>query len=98
MLLWTVSSLPPDYRTRRAPGPKTLSRTIVWGVGLFTGVALLMGSPGPAPVAAHQIAFNYAALLVVVPLGISMATTVRVGHALGGGAPWPEFGCPARLK
>ena len=33
--------------------------------------------------AAHQIAINYAALTFMVPLGISSAGAVRVGHAVG---------------
>ena len=34
--------------------------------------------------AAHQVALNVAAMTFMIPLGLSMATTVRVGHALGG--------------
>lgn len=52
-------------------------------VSLFATVALLMASFGTAAVAAHQIAFNFCALTFMVPLGISMATTVRVGQAAG---------------
>lgn len=52
-------------------------------VSLFATVALLMASFGTVAVAAHQIAFNFCALTFMVPLGISMATTVRVGHAAG---------------
>ena len=62
-----------------------IALVIVMEVGLFTAVALLMGSLGAVAVAAHQIAFNYAALVFMVPLGISMATTIRVGHAAGAG-------------
>jgi MATE family multidrug resistance protein len=52
-------------------------------VGLFTAIGLLMGSLGATAIAAHQIAVNYAALMFMFPLGISMATTVRVGQAIG---------------
>lgn len=52
-------------------------------VSLFATVALLMASFGTVAVAAHQVAFNFCALTFMVPLGISMATTVRVGHAAG---------------
>jgi len=62
-----------------------IALVIVMEVGLFTAVALLMGSLGAVAVAAHQVAFNYAALVFMVPLGISMATTVRVGHLAGAG-------------
>jgi MATE family multidrug resistance protein len=52
-------------------------------VSLFATVALLMASFGTIAVAAHQIAFNFCALTFMVPLGVSMATTVRVGYATG---------------
>jgi MATE family multidrug resistance protein len=35
--------------------------------------------------AAHQIALQIAAILFMVPFGIGMAATVRVGHAVGRG-------------
>ncbi len=54
-------------------------------VGLFTAVGLLMGSLGVVAVAGHQIAVNYAALMFMIPLGVSLATTVRVGQARGAG-------------
>lgn len=55
--------------------------------GLFAMATLLMGRLGTAEIAAHQIAFQVASVLFMVPLGISMAATVRVGHALGRGDP-----------
>ena len=56
-------------------------------VSLFATVALLMGSLGTSAVAAHQIAINVASITFMVPLGLSMAITVRVGQAMGRGAP-----------
>lgn len=53
--------------------------------GVFAAVALLLGTLGPVAAAAHQIALNVAALTFMIPLGLSMATTVRVGHAMGRG-------------
>lgn len=50
---------------------------------LFGSAALMMGALGTAAVAAHQIALNYAALMFMVPLGISLAMTIRIGYALG---------------
>ena len=52
-------------------------------VSLFTTVALLMGSIGTAAVAGHQIAINVASVTFMIPLGLAMATTVRVGQAAG---------------
>jgi multidrug resistance protein, MATE family len=51
--------------------------------GLFSTAALLMGLIGTAPLAAHQVALQIVAILYMIPYGISMAATVRVGHAAG---------------
>jgi MATE family multidrug resistance protein len=51
--------------------------------GLFASAAILMGWIGTTALAAHQIALQVAAILFMVPFGISMAATVRVGHAVG---------------
>jgi MATE family multidrug resistance protein len=53
--------------------------------GLFVLTALLMARFGEHTVAAYQIAINFASLLFMIPLGIGMATTVRVGFAAGAG-------------
>ena len=50
---------------------------------LFTTTALLMGRFGVEAAAGHQIAINLASLTFMIPLGISMAITVRVGQAIG---------------
>jgi len=63
------------------------------GIGLFletaifATVALLLGRLGAVAAAAHQVALNVAAMTFMIPLGLSMATTVRVGHAMGAGDP-----------
>ncbi len=46
-------------------------------------VGLLMGGMGSQVMAAHQVAINLAALTFMVPLGISAAAAVKVGHAVG---------------
>jgi multidrug resistance protein, MATE family len=53
--------------------------------GLFGAAGLLMGLIGTTALAAHQIALQIAAILFMVPFGIAMAATVRVGHAVGRG-------------
>ncbi len=60
-----------------------IALTLVSEVGMFSAVALLMGSLGVIEVAAHQVAINFAGMMFMIPLGISAATTIRVGHALG---------------
>ena len=52
---------------------------------LFVATALIIGTLGTTPMAAHQIAILAASLFFMVPLGVAMATTVRVGHAVGAG-------------
>ena len=51
--------------------------------GLFAAAAILMGLIGTSALAAHQIALQVTAILFMVPFGIGMAATVRVGHAVG---------------
>src|SRR5690606_25833869 len=52
---------------------------------LFVATALIIGTLGTTPMAAHQVAILMASLCFMVPLGVAMATTVRVGHAVGAG-------------
>ena len=53
--------------------------------GIFSIIALFVARFGSEVVSGHQIALSFAGLIFMIPLGISMAVTVRVGHALGRG-------------
>ncbi|MGH8506620.1 MAG: MATE family efflux transporter [Stenotrophobium sp.] len=53
--------------------------------GLFVAVSLLMARFGDEAVAAYQVALNFASVMFMIPLGVGLATTVRVGHAVGAG-------------
>ncbi len=53
--------------------------------GVFGLVGLLMGSLGTNMVAGHQVALNLASITFMVPLGLSSAAAVVVGHAVGRG-------------
>jgi multidrug resistance protein, MATE family len=53
--------------------------------GMFSAAALLMGRISTTALAAHQIAMQIVVILFMVPFGIGMAATVRVGHAVGRG-------------
>lgn len=57
--------------------------TMIFEVSLFNAAALLMGGFGAAALAAHQIALNVASITFMVPLGLGMAATVRIGLAAG---------------
>jgi MATE family multidrug resistance protein len=79
----------PHYRTLRellrigAP----IAGSILSEGGLFVAAALIMGSMSAITAGAHQIAINYASFMFMVPLAISSATTIHVGHTLGRGDP-----------
>ncbi len=49
----------------------------------FAGAAIMMGRLGAPALAAHQIAITYAATTFMVPLGLSFATSLRLGQAFG---------------
>ena len=55
--------------------------------GLFSAAALMLGTLGAVVVAGHQVALNWAGVMFMVPLGLGMAVTVRVGQALGRSDP-----------
>ncbi len=77
--------------TAWAPLVRTLRIGVPIGTQFFFEVfafgltALLMGLMGTASLAAHEIALNMAAMTFMVPLGISGAAAVVVGHAVGRG-------------
>ncbi|SDR83878.1 MATE family efflux transporter [Pseudomonas oryzae] len=54
---------------------------------IFSVIALLIGSLGASVVAGHQIALNFSSMVFMIPYSLAMAATVRVGQALGRGAP-----------
>ncbi len=82
---------------RRGPDPRVLGDLLRLGlpmafssimeVGMFSGAALAVGRFGETAVASHQIALNVASVSFMVPMGIAMAITVRVGNAVGRGDP-----------
>jgi multidrug resistance protein, MATE family len=52
-------------------------------VGVFAAATALAGRLAPAALAAHQIALHIAGFTFMIPLGVSSAGAVRVGHAVG---------------
>ena len=77
----------PDYQVLREL--LRLGLPIAGGIlaegGLFVAAALTMGVLGATMAAAHQIALNFAAFTFMIPMSISSATTIHVGHANGRG-------------
>jgi MATE family multidrug resistance protein len=55
--------------------------------GLFMITALMAGTLGATALAAHQVALQCAAFTFMVPVGVAIAGSVRVGQAAGRRAP-----------
>ena len=76
---------PPDWRHIWQTFKLGFPIAVAMGMeaSLFTTTALLVGRFGVDAAAGHQIAINLASLTFMIPLGISIALTVRVGTAIG---------------
>ena len=82
-LRWSVAGLRAAYfRNMLGIGIPT-SLQIIFDVGAMTVVSIMMGWLSARWLAAHQIANQLAALAFMVPLGMSFAVAIRVGHAVG---------------
>jgi MATE family multidrug resistance protein len=57
--------------------------TLLLEVGMFSAAALLVGTLGPVPLAAHNVGLQLCAIIFMVPLGLSQAATIRVALAAG---------------
>jgi len=95
VLAWPVLA---PYLRGRVPGvlrPGPLLRMLLLGlpigahlvteIGGFSLVALWMGRLGEVPASSHQVAINIASITFMIPLGVSIAASVRVGRAVGAG-------------
>ena len=58
---------------------------LMFEAGIFTAAAILMGWLGAVTLAAHQIAIACISTIFMVPLGVGLATSVRVAQAVGAG-------------
>jgi multidrug resistance protein, MATE family len=100
--LWIATSRPPfrkyrvlgriwriDWRLmRRLVGiGAPISLSFMLEYGMFSAASLLMGLISTTALAAHQVALQVTTILFMVPYGIAMAATVRVGHAIGRNDP-----------
>ncbi|TXC93148.1 MATE family efflux transporter [Metabacillus litoralis] len=57
--------------------------SIFFETSIFAAVTLLMGQYNTVTIASHQAAINFASFLYMLPLSISMALTIVVGHEIG---------------
>jgi MATE family multidrug resistance protein len=62
-----------------------IGMTMLFEAALFNASMLLMGTFGTVSVAAHQVALNVPSITFMVPLGVALAATVRVGLFAGSG-------------
>jgi MATE family multidrug resistance protein len=60
---------------------------ILLEVGAWNLATFSVGYLTPVALATHQIVLNYASVTYMVPLGVSAAAAVSVGHAVGAGDP-----------
>ena len=99
--LWRVP-LAPDWprllRLLKLGIPAALH--VALEIGVFSLATALIARLDAASLAAHYIALNMASLTFMVPLGISSAAAVRVGHLIGqrhpaaaGRAGWSALAC-----
>ena len=65
----------------RVGGP--IGLTLGCEVSMFSAVGIAMGQLGKVPLAAHQIAIQTASFSFMVPLGISIAASARIGQFVG---------------
>jgi len=97
-------ALDPDRLRRLAALGLPAASQVTLEVGVFAAVSALAGRLDPVSLGAHQIALNIAALAFMIPLGLSSAGAVRVGHAVGARdarravhAGWTAFGVGAAV-
>jgi MATE family multidrug resistance protein len=89
IVLGAAWRLRPVVRTARVPMRLSLRLGLPIGVqslaevGVFTVGAVLVGRFGAAAVSAHQVAIGLASFTYMGALGVSAATSVRVGYAVG---------------
>ncbi len=59
--------------------------SLLFECGAFSAAMLMMGWLGATALAAHQVALSCAAFTFMFPLGLSMATSIRISKARGEG-------------
>ena len=60
-----------------------IALSLLFEVSLFAVVAIILVPFGAQTVASHQIALNFSGLIFMVPLSLAIATTIKVGNAIG---------------
>ncbi|HEY8548845.1 MAG TPA: MATE family efflux transporter [Vicinamibacterales bacterium] len=82
--IWRVRKLPVAAKLKRLAGlglPAAAQVTLE--VGSFATTSALAARLAPVSLAAHHVALTLASTTFMLPLGLSSAAAVRVGHAVG---------------
>ena len=58
----------------------------------FNVAGLMVGTAGRTPLAAHVIVLSIASFTFMVPLGVGVAASTRVGNLIGAAHPWQRAG------
>ena len=82
---WQGVRLQPLLELFRLGLPSALQ--LILEVGAFGAATIFAGRLSPETLAAHQIVLSTASLTYMVPLGVSAAAAISVGHAVGAGDP-----------
>ncbi len=95
LTIWRIKSYKTTHFFDLAKGQGTEGATQLLRMGLpiglsllveasiFALIALFLSPLGALTVASHQITLNYSAMIFMIPLSISSAITIRVGHTIG---------------
>ncbi|MCB8878981.1 MATE family efflux transporter [Acidisoma cellulosilytica] len=85
MVEWTAEAfrIDPAVISRLIRVGAPIAVAIVMEVCMFSVATLMVGQFGAVAVAGHQVALMTSAVFFMVPLGLSLAVTVRVGRAVG---------------
>jgi MATE family multidrug resistance protein len=65
-----------------------MGAALFFEAGAFSAAAVMAGWLGTVALAAHQITISCAATTFMVPLGVSIALSMRLGQAVGAGERW----------
>ena len=80
---WNLKGLSIAYFKKISGMGLPIALQYTFEAGVFGGAAILAGMFGAKAMAAHHIVLNLAACTFMVAVGLSAATSVRVGFALG---------------
>lgn len=102
ILSWRVIRSYPWPSPRALLSPAPMARLLLIGgpvgvqygieVWAFNATGLMMGWLGTTAFAAHLIVLNITSLTFMVPLGLGIAASTRVGNLLGAGRSWASTG------